>query len=541
MLERGRSSFAARSWHDARTQLSAADRERPLGVDDLERLAIAAHALGERETKAEALARAYRECMRQNDHARAARFAFWSGLEFVEAGQLTRAFGWFNRGSDLVREHSLTGAERGYLLMPLAFKAIDEGDLQSAADLFREAERIGVASNERDLVVLARQARGRALIHLGRPSEGVPLLDDTMVSVTAGEVSPLVIGNLYCSVIEACKEMYDIRRAQEWTTALAEWCESQPAPIPYRGQCLVHRAELMRMHGAWPDALDEAERVTRLAAPDHPAAGAALYEQAELHRLRGDLPVADALFKAATAAGHEPQPGLALLRLAQGDAAAALSSLRGALARIQDPLQRSRLLPAYVEAALTARDMPAARAAAVELAALTATHDAVYLRAIARHSEAAVQIAEGDSAGAIPRLREAWSAYRDLEAPYDAARVRELLGVAYLAVGERDAAAMELDAARSVFEQLGAQSDATRVSERLAGPASPALGLTPRELEVIALIAKGRSNRAIAVELVISEKTVARHLNNIFNKLDVSSRSALTAYAYEHGLTQPPT
>jgi DNA-binding NarL/FixJ family response regulator len=382
---------------------------------------------------------------------------------------------------------------------------------------------------------MARQAVGRLLIHLGRTADGVALLDEAMVAVTAGEVSPLFLGNVYCSVIEACKEMYDIRRAQEWTSSLSRWCASQPDMLPYRGNCLVFRAELMRLHGAWSDAMAEAIRAHD-ALRDLPEVGAALYQQGELHRLRGDLVRADEAFRAASATGHSSQPGLALLRLAQGNRGSARASIRRALDETPDPVHRAPLLPACVEISLAADDLAGARAAVVELAALTSRNPSAYLRGIAAHASAMVLLAEADAKAAIPALRAAWAAYREIDAPYESARVRELLGRAYRALGDEDAADMELDAARSVYERLDAVPDVTRL-ERGRAPAPAAdIGLTSRELEVLGLVAKGRTNRQVADELVISEKTVARHISNIFDKLGLSSRSALTAYAYEHGL-----
>jgi DNA-binding NarL/FixJ family response regulator len=534
-LARGRAAFAERRWGEAYTQLAAADRERPLDVDDLERIATAAYVTGNQDARADAFARAYNESLRRGDTKRAIGFAFWSAFGFVETGESARAEGWFMRALELVEKVQPDGVERGYLSMALAFRTLDSGDMQRAHDMFAEAVRIADEYGDRSLAAMSRQARGRTLIALGRIAEATPLLDEAMIAVTAGEVSPLFIGTVYCSVIEAFKDMYDLRRAHEWTAALSRWCETQPDMLPYRGSCLVFRAELMVLHGAWPDAMEEAQRAFE--ALEHlPAVGAALYQLGELHRLRGDLARAEEAFRAANATGHSAQPGLALLRLAQGKTDAAHATIGRALADARDPRERARLLPSHIEIAIAAHDLAAARDAAAELDALASRSESAYLSGIAAHARAALQLADGDPRGAVPVLRAAWAAYREIEAPYDAARVRELLGAAFHALGDDASAEMEFDAARAVFEQLEAQPDAERVIARSRGGSRGPGGLSPRELEVLTLVAKGRTNREIATELVLSEKTVARHLSNMFDKLGVSSRSALTAYAYQHGL-----
>ncbi|HEY3218140.1 MAG TPA: LuxR C-terminal-related transcriptional regulator [Candidatus Limnocylindria bacterium] len=536
-LEQGHAAYAEQRWSEAYARLVAADRERPLGVDDLERLAVAAHVTGQLDARADAFARAYHGSLRAGDAKRAVAFAFWSAFGFADRGERARAEGWFLRAFELVKTVEVNGVERAYLNAALGFRAMESGDMKTVYDHFDQAHRIAAEFGDRSLGAMTGQALGRALIRMGRVPEGVVLLDEAMVAVTAGEVSPLVIGNVYCGVIEACKEVYDLRRAHEWTAALSRWCESQPDLVPYRGNCLVFRSELMRLHGAWPDAMEEASRAAE-ALRGEPALGAALYEQGEVHRLRGERARAEEAFRGASAAGHAPQPGLALLRLAQGEVAAARATLGRALEETRDPVIRCRLLPALVEVALAAGEVAAGRAAADELEAFASRIPSAYLRAIAAHARAQVLLAEKDAMAAVPMLREAWSGYRDVEAPYESARIRELLGVAFQELGDEPSAEMELDAARTVFEELDARADAARVRGRSQARPAGASGLTARELEVLALVAKGRTNRQVADELVISEKTVARHLSNIFDKLDVASRAALTAYAYEHGLIQ---
>jgi len=291
--------------------------------------------------------------------------------------------------------------------------------------------------------------------------------------------------------------------------------------------------------GAWPEALEEARRAAArfLEPAGHPAAGAAAYQEAELHRLRGGLAEAEDAYRRASRWGREPQPGLALLRLAQGEGAAARAAIRRALDEAGDRPDRARLLPAFVEIALAAGDLPAARGAAGELAEAAGELDAPLLRATAAAADGEVLLAEGDPRAALAALRAAWAGWQELEAPYEAARARVGIGLACRALGDRDSAAMELDAARWAFQRLGAAPDLARL-EALAGdgPAAPPGGLTAREVEVLRLVATGRTNRAIANELVLSERTVERHVSNILTKLGVPSRAAATAWAYEHRL-----
>jgi ATP/maltotriose-dependent transcriptional regulator MalT len=416
-----------------------------------------------------------------------------------------------------------------------------KGQLEVAYATFVEASGVGERFRDADLVTLARHGQGRALIRMGRDAEGKALLDEVMVAVTSGAVSPIVVGDVYCSVIQACEESFDLRRAQAWTAALSHWCAEQPDLVPYRGQCLLHRAEIMQLHGAWQDAIEEVQRASeRLAQrPGQSAKGAAYYRRAELHRLCGEFAEAEECYRQASRCGREPQPGLALLRLAQGQVDAAQAAIRRVVDEAESFVARSRLLPAHVEIMLAAGDLDAARSGADELAAMADQLDAPVLRARATLAQGAVLVAQGDARGALAALREAWSAWQELDAPHEAASTRALIGLACRGLGDDDTAEMELDAARWAFQELGAAPDVARMdafSRRLAAKGTG--GLTARELEVLRLVAAGKTNRTIAADLFLSEKTVARHVSNIFGKLGVSSRAAATAHAYEHDLVE---
>jgi len=413
------------------------------------------------------------------------------------------------------------------------------GDWPGAYETFTQAAAISEKWREPDLATWANNGRGRALIRMGDTAAGVKVLDEVMVAVTAGEVSPWVAGDVYCSAIEACHEIFDHRRAQEWTAALSQWCADQPDLVPYRGQCLVHRAQIMQLHGEWPDALDEARRACEWLSrpPPHPAVGFAHYQRGELHRVRGQFADAGAAYREAHQHGYEPQPGLALLRLAQGQVDAAHAAIRRLVDETHDRVTRSQLLAAYVEIALSAGDVTAAHDAADELFTLATDVGAPLLGALAAHARGAVRLAEGNPQAALGALRHAFALAHELGAPYAVARARVLIAEACRQLGDDDSAELEFDTARVTFDRLGAATDLALLERRRGTAASrSAAALTGREAQVLALVAQGKTNRAIATELVISEKTVARHVSNIFTKTGVSSRSAATAYAYEHGL-----
>jgi ATP/maltotriose-dependent transcriptional regulator MalT len=537
-LERGREAYAARAWVDAHTLLRRADESEPLAPPDLELLATASYMLGLDEEWVAAHERAHHLHLEAGDAEAAARAAFWIGLSLALRGELGPAEGWLGRAQRLLDEKDADCVERGFLLIAYGHGLLAQGDAAAAGTVGADAAAIARRFGNRDLFAFAMLLQGQAEVFDARVREGLQLLDEAMVAVATEDLSPVVSGIAYCGVILTCQEVFELRRAREWTQALEQWWQQQPDMVAFTGRCLIHRAEILQLGGSWQDALEEARRACRrFSETNNPTAGLALYREAELLRLQGDLDGAEKAYRAASRAGWEPQPGLAQLRLAQGRADSAEAAIRRAVAESADPLRRAVLLPAYVEIMLAAGAIEDAHAACDELETVAGRYSSALLDAIAAYERGAVELAAGDAPRALELLRRALDAWRTLEAPYEVARTRALIGVACRALDDTDACELELEAALADFVRLGALPDAARV-ERLLGRASQpeTHGLSPRELEVLRLLAAGKSNRQIAAALVISEHTAARHVQNIFTKLRISSRAAATAFAFEHGL-----
>ncbi|NUO55892.1 MAG: hypothetical protein HOV71_18960 [Hamadaea sp.] len=537
-LADGRTAAERHAWADAFDSLCRAAAATPLPPEDLFLLATAAYLRGEVTACVDALRRAYEIDVREIRPRRAARAAFWMSFALGNQGEIGQASGWLARAEALLAAEPADCAERGLVLSAYAFRSNAGGDFAQGAALARQAIEIGRRTGDPDVQGLALTQCGGALVKLGQVAAAVPILDEAMLAVVGREISPIAAGTVYCVVISVFSEMAEIRRAQEWTDALTGWLDQHHNMIVFSGRCLVHRAELRQLHGDWPGAVEEAERACRRLSrsPEVISSGGARYQQAEVLRRWGDYAAAEQAYRAAAEWGHELCPGLALLRLAQGDTATARSALRRALGETSDRLRRARLLPAQVEVELAAGDPASARAAAAELATIAEVYGAPALLAQVHYARGAVLLAEDDPVGALTELRSAAHFWRDLDVPYEAARSRVLIAQACRRLGDEDTTALELAAAEAVFTQLGARPDQARVTALRADPAPSAHGLTPRELQVLRLVATGKTNSAIARELSLSEKTVERHLSNVFTKIGVSSRAAATAYAFQQHL-----
>jgi DNA-binding CsgD family transcriptional regulator len=538
-LERGREALRRQAWGDAYALMSTAQRTAPFEPEDLERLALAAYLVGNDDACAAAWLGAHQGFARRGEMRRAARCAFWQACGLLFRGELAPAMGWIARGRRVLEAAPQDCAERGWLLLLTALPVMFEGDADSAYGAFVRADEIAKRCGDLDLAMFARLGRGWALTLQQHVTEGMALLDEVMVAVVAGELSPILTGIFYCSTIEVCQSVLDLRRAREWTGALSRWCDAQPDLVPFRGNCLVHRCEIFQLQGAWPDALDAARRACDLLSPPPvwDSLGCAYYQLGEIHRLRGEVALAETAYRQASRAGRDPEPGRSLLLLAQGAGDAAAASIRRVLDETLHVVARAKILPAYIDIMLVANDVDSGRVAVAELRRIEDGLGAPYVRALAAHATGAVLLAEGDARAALVELRGAATMWRELDVPYQVARARVLVGLACQQLGDSDGAGLEFDAARGLFEDLGAIPDLTQLHRRV-GMSSPRTegGLSPREREVLALLATGKTNRAIAAELFLSEKTIARHVSNIFAKLALSSRAEATAYAYKHGL-----
>ena len=531
-LERARECYQRRDWGDAYRLLSLEERRAPLALDDLERLATSAYLSGHDLDFDRCLERAHHAHVANADDPRAARSAFWLGLTLLFRGQPAQASGWLARAQRLVEDRDCV--EHGYLLLPVAEQHLHRREGDAALSVAARAAEIGDRFGDPDLVACARHLQGRALIQQTQVRAGLALLDEAMIAVRGGALSPIITGLVYCSVIDACQQVFALGRAREWTFALTEWCERQPGLEAFSGTCLVHRALVMQLRGAWAEALTEARHACERGSDrgGKPPA-AAFYRQGEIHRLRGELEAAKACYRSASLAGFEPQPGWALLRMAEGRTEPALTAIRRVLGTISDPWDRARLLPAQVEIALAAGSLEEAGAASSELNEIARRHPGDVIQAMAAQASGAVQMADGRPQAALPILRAAFSLWHEVEAPYEIARVRLLTAVACRALGDLESAGLEFDAARALFEQLGARPDLVRLeSLRNDHAGSQPTRLTAREVEVLQRVAAGKTNKAIAAELTVSERTVDRHVSNILTKLGVPSRAAATAWAY---------
>ena len=529
-------------WTETYERLLKEDRERTLDPGELETLALSAYLTGKDAESFHLLERAHLMYGERSQTEEAVRCAFWLGQMLSNAGEIARGSGWIARGERILRDApNRECAEKGLLLLPGALGELYSGNPGRARELFGMAASIGEQFQNVDLLTLGRLGQGQALIQLGKIAEGTKLLDETMITLETEKVFPLVNGIVYCAAIETCRKAWDLGRAQEWTEALTRWCDAQPDIVPFRGECLVRRAEIMQLHGEWSKALAESREACDLLTrqPGNPAAGEAFYRKAELLRLAGDIDEAEDTYREAAKRGRNPQPGLALLRLAQGQLDAAETSIRNTLQATNDTRLRAELLHAMAEIMIAVNRHEEASEAVAELSEIAGRFDVPYLYAASSYCRGAVLLAEGKIRPSLENLQNALKIWETLNLPYESARTRELKGLVYRELNDADDAEAELAAARWIFEQLHAVPDVKRLNRLLNTKREPqTYGLTLRELQVLRLVANGNTNKRIAGELFISERTVDRHVSNIFIKLSVNSRVEASTFAVRNGLME---
>ena len=526
-------AFRRRQWQAAYDAFRAC---AVLAADDYDALGESAHWLGRADEVIECYTEAYRLHVEEAAGRRAAISAFMLAIYLRLRGEGAQADGWIARAQRLLAEEA-EGAEHGYPLY-LETARLMGSDLEAAVASARRMQDLGRRFGDDTLAALGVFFEGRARVKQARVVEGLALLDEAMLAALSDKLKPMWTGAIYCGLLDACHELVDLARAREWTEATRRWCSPLPVASLYPGICRVHSAEMLAVAGAWEEAEAEALHACRdMAEIDVFAVADGYYEVGEIRRRRGDLAGGEDAYGRAHQLGRDPQPGLALLRLAQGRISSAASSIAAAIAGFNGSrLERAPLHAAQVEIALAGGDPGLAEESAAELADTAATFDSPGLRAAAHRCQGAVALAKGQAVTALAALRLALNMWQQLDAPYEAARTRVLLADAYRALDDVDASTRECATARATFERLGAAADLRALD---ASPEAPC-GLSAREVEVLSLVAMGKSNREIAGQLFLSEKTVARHLSNIFTKLNVSSRSAATAFAFANGVVAAP-
>ena len=535
-LIEARDAYERREWVTAYRALSDLD-DAALQADDFASLATTAYLLGRRNDCVQAMQRAFQANIDAGDDVAAARSALWLALVLITGGEPAVGGGWAARAQRILDGVDGDVVERGYAMIHETFRHIFAGDFPAALEAATEIAAYGERFHDPDLLAQGLNMKGRLMTHAGEVQAGLALMDEAMVGVVAGDVSPIISGIVYCTMIEACVWVSDFGRMAEWTRALSAWCEAQPGLVAFTGQCAVHRGQLMRLRGAYHDALDELDRAVERYAMigGQPAVGLAHEERGEVLRLLGDFDGAEQAYEEAMRFGSSAQPGRALLSLAKREPEPGAIALTTMLDEVGDPVERNRLLPAAVEVLVAAGEVDEAAAMADELGEIAASFGCRALRASTAASAGLVALEQDDPAAAAAAARTAVNDWTELSVPYEAARCRALLGRALRRLGDEQTAAAELAAAQATFAELGAVPAEREVAE-LVGDRDVPGDLSPREVEVLRLVAGGKTNSEIAAEPFVAEKTVARHLSNIFTKLDVGSRTAAAAFAFQHHL-----
>ncbi len=466
-LKAGREAYKSNDWSRALELLSAADAQEPLAAEDLERLGDAAMWAMAPEECIGAYERAYAAYIEAGQPSRAAHAGRHLIIELdATQGRESVTRGWINRIVRLLKDEP-EGVEHGYLAYVQSQRCLGVGDVDKAYETAQRAFELGGKFGDRDLQGLGLHTQGLALVAKGEVAEGMALLDEAAAGAVAGELGMLASATIYCNIVGTSRNLSDYGRASDWIDAAKRWCD-RTAIATYPGTCRVHRAEVMRLRGVWAEAEADAQKAADELRHYPVMAREAFYELGEIRLRTGDLKLAEEALRQAHEMGREPQPGLALVRLAQGQTAEASAMMRRALAEPDsNRLARARLLPAQVEITLAMGDSEAALAAVEEMEGIAATYGTSVLRALAGCARGALQMAEGEAAAALGSLRQSLRLWQEIDAPYEGARARVAMAAAYRASGDDASARLELDAALSAFERLGAALDTRRVRELL--------------------------------------------------------------------------
>ncbi|MGR0219797.1 response regulator transcription factor [Agromyces sp. ZXT2-6] len=533
----GRRAAAELRWADAFESLARVDATVGLPPHDLETLSTAALLRGEPTAAVDARSRAFDAYLSEGDASGAWRCAGWIALNSIELGDFSQSLAWAAKGMRVADMAGASMSEAGVVRLAPALAQLVSGDPASAVPKLREALDLADRIGNHDLGAAAALALGKCVIQVDGPAAAFPAYDRAMASVAAGTVAPDFAGVIASAVIGDAFMAFDLDRAVTWIGTFERWCGAQPQLLTFTGELHAHRSALLQLRGDWAQASAAAElAMARHRAGDFRAVYGAPYQFAELARLRGAFHSAEESYRRAGASGWAPQPGRALLHVAMGRIAEAQVEIRRDSASA-DPFIRRFLLPSVVEVEAAAGDAAAARRAAEEFragAASAGAMDTTMDAAVAATADARAHLAGGALDDALAAGRAAIEAWTGIGAPYERARARVVVGRTLVALGDAPAADEEFAAARAAFLALDAEPDLAALAE-LADPGRGGV-LTAREVEVLRLVSTGLTNRGIAERLTLSEKTVARHLSNIFGKLGLASRAAATAYAYEHGL-----
>ena len=529
LLRAARTAHVRRDWRVAYDAFVRAGEDTPLCTDDLDAMAVAAWRLGRGKESLRVAERVFAQLAR-TDPPSAAMKAVDLALAWLTRGDVNIGQGWMNRARRLL-DGAPEGTTHGYLAYLDALTAVMTGDAQALRQRVHELREMCGRLDSPAVTALCNVAEALAAIGDARMAEAYGLIDEAMLPVLADQVPIDWAGDIYCVVLNQCHRLADLPRMRAWTQSMERWCTDFAPSANYGGVCDVHRLQLMagtddygRLEARLVGASRSLEEVNSW------AAGAGYYELGEVRRLRGDTDGAFAAFARARALGIEPQPGQALLRCRIGDSDTAWTELRVALAG-EDRLGRMRLLRGAVEVALARGGLDEAERHCAELESGAEAFGTPGFRAWAAHARGAILARREQHTAALERLEAALREYRTQQSRYETAQVYEWMAIAHRGLGEDDLAAADLATAESIYTQLGVEP------AQVCGSGSPG-GLTRREIEILTRIASGATNKQVAEQIFISERTVGRHLANIFSKLGVSTRTAAVTWAYTNNVVR---